>query len=152
MNKGGHLVIKVIKVIKKMNIENNQACFVRLWRLLRRTGQRFKELHKPFCIRRILQEWFGTQATDDFIWEVCSYIIVDDEPVYGYDALPPPSLYPRKHREFLKALVAVSLNIGIRKVNLQDLDTAYSIAFPKSTAINVNKKKKKRTQLSQVEI
>jgi hypothetical protein len=36
--------------------------------------------------------------------------------------------------------VSVKLGIGVRKVNLKALDSAYSIAFPKSTAINVNKK------------
>lgn len=43
--------------------------------------------------------------------------------------------------ELLRALVAVRLDIGIRKVHLHDLDAAYSIAFPHSTPINVNKKK-----------
>jgi len=57
------------------------------------------------------------------------------------DTLPPPSIAPRKHRELLRALVAVSLGIGIRKVHLPLLDKAYSQAFPESTAINVNKKK-----------
>ena len=55
--------------------------------------------------------------------------------------MPPPSLYPRKHREFLRAVVAVKLGISFyTKVNLKALDEAYSIAFPKSTPINVNKK------------
>ena len=124
-------------------IQNTQACFVRLWRMLRRTRRLFKEQYRPFCIRHILKAWFGSEATDDFIWEVCNRIIVDDEQVCGYDALPPPSLYPRKHREFLRALVSVTLGIGLRKVSLKDLDKAYSIAFPNSTAINVNKKKVK---------
>ena len=47
----------------------------------------------------------------------------------------------RKHRELLRAIVAVRLGIGMRKVNLRALDAAYSIAFPKSTPINVNKKR-----------
>jgi hypothetical protein len=38
-------------------------------------------------------------------------------------------------------LVSVTLGIGIRKVSLHALDRAYSIAFPNSTPINVNKKK-----------
>jgi hypothetical protein len=56
--------------------------------------------------------------------------------------LPQPSLYPRKSRELLRALVAVKLGIGMRKVDVKELDEAYSIAFPHSTKINVNKKKK----------
>ena len=49
----------------------------------------------------------------------------------------------RKHRELLRAIVAVRLGISFyKKVNLKALDAAYSIAFPKSTPINVNKKKK----------
>ena len=51
------------------------------------------------------------------------------------------SLYPRKHRELLRAIVAVRLGISYYKVDLKALDSAYSIAFPNSTPINVNKKK-----------
>ena len=61
----------------------------------------------------------------------------------GWNELPPPSLYPRKHREFLRAIVAVRLGISYWKVNLKALDAAYSIAFPNSTPINVNKKSKR---------
>ena len=124
-----------------MKIENTQECFVQLWLRLERTRRLLGGQYKRFCIRRILQSWFGTKATDDFIWEVCNKTVVDDEQVYGWDTLPPPRLYPRKHREFLRALVATQLNIGMRKVNLKALDKAYSIAFPKSTPINVNKKR-----------
>lgn len=59
-------------------------------------------------------------------------------------SLPPPPLYPRKHRELLRAIVSVKLGISYYKVNLKALDSAYSIAFPKSTPINVNKKPRKR--------
>ena len=48
----------------------------------------------------------------------------------------------RKHRELLRAIVAVSLGISFYKVNLKALDAAYSIVFPKSTPLNVNKKKR----------
>jgi len=124
-----------------ITIENTQECFVQLWLQLERTRCLFADHYRRFCIRNILKEWFGTRATDDFIWEVCNSIVLDDDQqVYGYDALPRPKLYPRKHREFLRALVSVVLGIGIRKVSLRDLDAAYSIAFPKSTPINVNKK------------
>ena len=129
-----------------MNIENTQQCFVKLWLRLERTRRLFKVQNKRFCIRRILQYWFGSEATDDFIWEVCYMVSEklvkdeDDDPVYGWDELPPPKIYPRKHRELLRAIVAVSLNISSCKVHLKKLDKAYSIAFPKSTPINISKK------------
>ena len=53
-----------------------------------------------------------------------------------------PSLYPRKHRELLRAIVAVKTGISFWKINLKALDAAYSIVFPNSTPINVNKKKR----------
>lgn len=65
-----------------------------------------------------------------------------DEPLCGGDILPPPRLYPRKHRELLRAIVAVSLGISFYRVDLKALDSAYSLAFPGSTPINVNKKKR----------
>ena len=132
----------VIKVI--MEIQNTQECFVRLWLLLERTRRLFQRQCKHFCIRRVLKEWFGIEATDDFIWEVCSHVVVDDQQVCGYDALPLPTLYPRKHRELLRAIVAQKLGISMCKVSLRALDAAYSIAFPNSTPINVNKKKGKK--------
>ena len=124
-----------------MRITNDEQCFVQLWLQLERTRRLLASRYKRYCIRNILKDWFGTKATDDFIWEVCNLTVVDDQQVYGYDVLPPPKLYPRKHRELLRAIVAVALNIGMRKVKLRALDSAYSIAFPKSTPINVNKKK-----------
>lgn len=126
-----------------MNIENTQECFVQLWLRLERTRRLLGGQHKRFCIRRVLKTWFGLRATDDFIWEVCHAIQLheEDDPVCGWDELPPPALYPRKHRELLRAIVSVKLGISIRKVNLKALDKAYTIAFPNSTPINVNKKK-----------
>ena len=126
-----------------MQIENSKACFVHLWRQLERTRRLLEKQNRRFCIRRVLKSWFGPLATDDFIWEVC--MMCEQE---GWNEMPPPSLYPRKHRELVRAIVAVRLGIGLRKVNLHDLDEAYSIAFPKSTPINVNKKKKKRARCS----
>ena len=126
-----------------MEIRNDQACFVQLWRRLERTRQMLAGQYKRFCIRNVLKAWFGPQATDNFIWEVCHHTIVDDEWACGNDMLKPPSLYPRKHRELLRAIVAVSLGISLRKVDLKALDAAYSVAFPNSTPINVNKKKRK---------
>ena len=120
-----------------IDIQNNKECFVALWLQLERTRQIFGMQYKRFCIRRVLRSWMPTEATDDFIWEVC--FLCEQQ---GYNELPQPSLYPRKSREFLRALVAVKLGIGMRKVNLKALDEAYSIVFPHSTKINVNKKKK----------
>ena len=131
-----------------MRITNDEQCFVQLWLQLERTRRLLGGQYRRFCIRNILKAWYGTRATDDFIWEVCNRTVVDDQQVYGYDVLPPPKLYPRKHRELLRAIVAVTLNIGMRKVKLRALDSAYSIAFPKSTPINVNKKKKERSDRS----
>ena len=135
--KCGHLV-KVIMV----KIKNNQECFVQLWRRLERTRRLLGGQYKRFCIRRVLKTWFGVEATDDFIWEVCHTAVVDGEPQEGWNELPAPSLYPRRHRELLRAIVAVRLGIGMRKVDLKALDKAYSIAFPNSTPININKKKR----------
>ena len=125
-----------------MKIQNNQECFVQLWRRLERTRRLLGGQYKRFCIRNVLKAWFGYEANDDFIWEVCHRAAVDDEPQEGWNALPLPSLYPRKHRELLRAIVSVRLDISKYKVNLKALDKAYSIAFPESTTINVNKKKK----------
>ena len=125
-----------------VKIENNKECFVQLWLLLERTRRMLGAQYKRFCIRNVLKVWFGPLATDDFIWEVCHHTIVDDEWACGNDMLKPPSLYPRKHREFLRAIVAVSLGITLRKVDLKALDAAYSEVFPNSTPLNVNKKKR----------
>lgn len=127
-----------------ITIENNKACFVQLWRKLERTRQLLRGQCKRFCIRRILKSWFPAEANDDFIWEVCHLAAVDGEPQEGWNELPVPSLYPRKHRELLRAIVAVRLGISYWKINLKALDKAYSIAFPESTPINVNKKKKRQ--------
>ena len=123
-------------------IENNQDCFVQLWRKLERTRRLLGGQYKRFCIRSVLKSWFGVEATDDFIWEVCHTAAVDGEPQEGWNELPAPSLYPRKHRELLRAIVAIKTGISFYRVDLKALDAAYSIAFPKSTPINVNKKKR----------
>ena len=124
----------------ELRIENTQECFVQLWLQLERTRRLLGGQYKRFCIRNVLKTWFGIRATDDFIWEVCHRATIDDEPQAGWDELPLPSLYPRKHRELLRAIVSVRLGISRYRVNLKALDKAYSIAFPNSTAINVNKK------------
>ncbi len=120
-----------------IEIQNTQECFVQLWRMLERTRRLLGGQYKRFCIRNVLKSWFGYEATDDFIWEVCNRC---DQA--GWDELPLPSLYPRKHRELLRAIIAVRTGISFWKINLKALDAAYSIAFPNSTPINVNKKKK----------
>ena len=120
-----------------MNIENNKECFVQLWLRLERTRRLLGGQYKRFCIRRVLKTWFGVEATDNFIWEVCRRCEQE-----GWNELPPPSLYPRQHRELLRAIVSVRLGISYYKIDLKALDSAYSIAFPKSTPLNVNKKKR----------
>ena len=125
-----------------IEIRNDYECFVALWRQLERTRQMLGMQYRRFCIRRVLVSWFGSEATDDFIWEVCFNTMVDDRQYYGLDELPAPSIHPRASREFLRAVVAVRLGIGMRKVNLKALDRAYSEAFPHSTPLNVNKKKR----------
>jgi hypothetical protein len=42
-------------------------------------------------------------------------------------------------------VVTVRLGIGPRKADLEALDSAYSIAFPTSTPLNVSKKKIRRS-------
>jgi hypothetical protein len=121
-----------------ITIDNTQSCFVLLWLRLERTRQLLGGQYKRFCIRNVLKSWFLTEANDDFIWEICH--LCEQE---GWNQLPLPSLYPRKHRELLRAIVAVKTGISFWKVNLKALDAAYSIAFPESTPINVNKKKGK---------
>ena len=125
-----------------LHIDNTQESFVQLWLRLERTRRLLWAQNKRFCPRRILKSWFGLRANDDFIWEVCFRASREmEEPIYGWDILPPPSLYPRQHRELLRAIVSVTLGISKCRVNLRALDKAYSEAFPHSTPINVSKKK-----------
>ena len=117
-----------------MEIQNTQECFVQLWRRLERTRRLLGCQCKRFCIRRVLKVWFGYEANDKFIWEVCSRC-----EQAGWDELPPPSLFPRDHRELLRAIVSVKLGISFYQVDLKALDKAYSVAFPKSTPLNFSK-------------
>ena len=126
-----------------VTIENTQECFVMLWRKLERTRRLLGGQYKRFCIRNVMKAWFGYEATDDRIWEVCHRALVDGEPQEGWNELPIPSLYPLKHRELLRAIVSVQLGISFYKIDLKALDSAYSIAFPTSTPINKSKKKVK---------
>ena len=128
----------------EITIQNTKECFVALWRKLERTRQLFGMQYKRFCIRRVLQSWYGPEATDDFIWEVCYQATChEEEPVGGLDELPPPSLYPTRSRDFLRALVAVKLKVRKTQVDLKAVDAAYRIVFPHSTPINMDKKKRK---------
>ena len=120
-----------------IQVDNTQECFVQLWLRLERTRRLLGMQCKRYCIRNILKAWFGGEATDDMIWEVCH--LCEQE---GWNELPLPSLYPRKHRELLRAIVAVRTGISFWKINLKVLDAAYSEAFPHSTPLNVNKKRK----------
>ena len=120
-----------------ITIANNQECFVQLWRMLERTRQLLRGQCKRFCIRNVLKAWFPAEATDDFVWQVCR--LSEQE---GWNELPLPSVCPRRHRELLRAVVAVKTGISFWKVRLKALDAAYSIAFPNSTPINVNKRRR----------
>ena len=120
-----------------ITIDNTLGCFVQLWLRLERTRRLLQGQYKRYCIRNVLRSWFGHKATDDFIWEVCH--LCGQE---GWNELPSPLLSPRKHRELLRAIVAVKSGISFYKVNLKALDTAYTIAFPRCTPLNVNKKKR----------
>ncbi len=130
-----------------MNVENTQACFVQLWLRLERTRQLLCSRHKRFCVRGVLKSWFACEATDDFIWEICTL-----SDLMGWDELPPPLLSPRRHRELLRAVVAVKTGISYYRVDLKALDSAYSVAFPESTPLNVNKKKKAALQCCSVAV
>ena len=120
-----------------ITVSNTQECFVQLWLRLERTRRLLQGQYRRYCIRNVLRSWFGLRADDDFIWEVCTRCGQE-----GWNELPSPLLSPRKPRELRRALTAVSLGISCYKVNLKALDTAYTIAFPKATPINVNKKLK----------
>ena len=133
-NSWSFVVIRVKE--KMMNVENNQECFVRLWRKLERTRRLLGGQYKRFCIRNVLKAWFPAEANDNFIWEVCH--LSEQE---GWNELQAPSLYPLKHRELLRAIVAVRLGISFYKIDLKALDKAYSEVFPGSTPINKSKKK-----------
>ena len=126
-------MVKMVMV----KIENNQECFVQLWLMLGRTRRLLRAHYKRFCIRRVLQLWFDGEANEEFIWQVCNLC-----EQCGWDELPPPQLYPRPHRELLRAIVAARTDISYYRVDLKAIDAAYSIAYPNSTPININKKKR----------
>ena len=110
------------------------ADYTALWQKLEDTRLEFREAGKLFCIRRVLQEWLGSEATDNMIFEVCNRA-----EQCGYDPLPLPALYPLPHREFLRAYLMVLRPCSL--VRLSWLDRAYSKVFPQSTPLNVWRKK-----------
>ncbi len=59
---------------------------------------------KRYCIRNILKAWFGGEATDNFIWEVCH--LCEQE---GWNELPLPSLYPPQREQEEKGCVYPSV-------------------------------------------
>ena len=131
------IMVKIEMVnITIVNIEHTQACFVQLWQRLEHTRRLFWMQHKRYCVRHLLKLWFMGEATDDMIWQVCRLSGIE-----GWSQLPSPRLCPRQHRELLRAIVSVRLGISFYRINLQALDAAYTQAFPRSTPINVNKKK-----------
>ena len=107
-------------------IENTETCFIQLWLQLDITREELVQQHKRFCISNILKSWLGSQATDDFIWTVC---IKCEQ--YGLNELPYPKNNSCLHREFLRAFVSVVCKIGMRHIDLNALDKAYRIAYPK---------------------
>jgi hypothetical protein len=58
--------------------------------------------------------------------------------------MPPPKMCPWKHRELLRAIVAVALKIGIRKVDAKALNKAYEKAFPQGKKLKSDRKKKNK--------
>lgn len=112
-----------------------QADYVALWQKLEDTRLQFRTEGKLFCIRRVLQDWMGSEATDDLIFEVCNHA-----KQCGYDPLPLPALCPLPHRAFLRAYLLRCLSRGI-EVRLVLLDRAYSQVFPQSPPLNVWRKK-----------
>ena len=119
---------------KRLEVADSKAGYVRLWQELERTRLAFEETLKRFCIRRILQSWLPDLATDDFIFDVCSWCEIG-----GYEELPAPAEDPKPARRFLLALVRMVLQqVPDRKA----VDAAYSEVFPQSTPIHLDKKGK----------
>ena len=118
-------------------IQDTETCYLQLWLLLESTRLECMEHYKRYCIRNILKTWFGTAATDDFIWEVCNNCQQQ-----GLNELPCPMTDPRPHRELIRAIVSTILGKRCCRINLPALDKAYSIAYPGSTPLNINKKRR----------
>lgn len=107
-------------------IENTETCFIQLWLQLDITREELIQQYKRFTISNILKSWLGPKANDDFIWTVC---IRSEQ--YGLNELPHPMDNPAPNREFLRAFVSVVCKIRMRHVDVNALDKAYRIAYPK---------------------
>ena len=118
-----------------LEIVDSKAGYVRLWQELERTRLAFEETFKRFSIRRVMQCWLPDLATDDFIFEVCSWCEIG-----GYEELPAPAEDPKPARRFLLALVRMVLQ---KVPDRQAADAAYSEVFPQSTPIRLDKKGKR---------
>ena len=87
-----------------LKLDNTQECFVQLWLRLERTRRLLAGQYKRFCIRRVLKTWFGGEADDDFIWDVCTRC---DQ--MGLDELPPPNCcVPSSRSNWASATIALT--------------------------------------------
>lgn len=132
-----------------MEIENTQMCFERLWRQLEATRQLLAGQSRRFCVRNILRSWFppgslpqprGEEMSfDDLVWHVCR-LASPEGGILGWTELPPPTLAPRVHREWLRALTQFALGLNYQQVKLKELEAAYRAVFPSGAKLNVSKK------------
>ncbi len=113
-----------------IEIDNSRECFVNLWTQTERCREELMERHRRFCPRRVLQLWYGPEATDDFIWEVCLRGQLE-----GLNEMPRIIENPVPARNFLTALVSVKLGIGITKVKVNELNAALFSLHPKLKSI-----------------
>ena len=126
------------------SVNQSQALFDLLIQRTRREGpdgklQRIKRIilnnNNPLNIRRSKDQWQGmkkTQSDSSF----CQFETFED----GWRAAFVLLTRTYYHKYRLYTIVSVKTGISYYKVDLKALDRAYSVAFPKSTSINVNKK------------
>ena len=91
--------------------------------------------NNPLNIRRSKDQWQGmkkTQSDSSF----CQFETFED----GWRAAFVLLTRTYYHKYRLYTIVSVKTGISYYKVDLKALDRAYSVAFPKLTSINVNKK------------
>ena len=122
-----------------IQIMNNIDCFIRLWTELDKAADILRETHRRFCPRRILELWYGPEATDDFIWEVCTRC-----EILGLNELPTISVNHEPAKCMLCALVAVKLGIGLQSVKVNELNDAFHLAFTEPGNTRRKTKKKRR--------
>lgn len=119
------------------NLVNDVMYYARLWRMLERYRQWCMENHKRFCLRRVVKLYFGeTVMLERQILQACRISLLG-----GYEELPPAASHPRRQREMVRALACMELGLTERRINLHLMDAAYSVVFPDSTPLNINKKK-----------